>query len=593
VNLDSDGIQIAVPRVEVTGVLLDMFQKALREYEAVSAETTLADGSTHTADGSSTRAPTRIDVRRFPWIRPLAGDYAFNFDRIAPLYSGDPSSRHAWAETIARVRNAPRAHQAVADVIAAQQARRNAPPAARDAAARLANAATVAIVTGQQAGSFGGPLFTLLKAITALQLARRTSQDHHADAVAIFWVDAEDHDWNEIASCTVLDAAYQPRTVTVPPPEGAGERPIGTLTLDASIEQTLDELAAALGETEFTATLMAGLRNAYKPGAGVSDAFATWLETILGPLGLIVFDAADRSAKPIAAGVFSRELHEAGTASLAAAAGEELSKRGHQPQVVPNPDSLALFHVDGARRPIKRQGDQFVAGDRTFARDALVEEAKTSPDHFSPNVLLRPIVQDTLFPTICYVAGPSELAYLGQLRRVYESFGVPMPLIYPRATATLVDSATARFLAKYDVPLEALQPRDESGLNRLLESQIPQSVEAALKEAEDAMRATMTRVVEVLPSVDPTLAGAARTTLGKMEHDLRALQNKMIQAAKKRDETLRRQFARAQAQVFPLGHPQERTLGVVYFLNRYGPAVIDRLFEDLPLDMGQHWVVTI
>ena len=96
-----------------------------------------------------------------------------------------------------------------------------------------------------------------------------------------------------------------------------------------------------------------------------------------------------------------------------------------------------------------------------------------------------------------------------------------------------------------------------------------------------------------MPAVDPTLAGAARTTLAKMEQDLRGLQNKMIQAAKRRDETLRRQFMRAQAQIFPLGQPQERTLGSVYFLNRYGPAVIDRLLSELPLELGQHWVMTI
>jgi bacillithiol synthase len=170
---------------------------------------------------------------------------------------------------------------------------------------------------------------------------------------------------------------------------------------------------------------------------------------------------------------------------------------------------------------------------------------------------------------------------------------VPMPLIYPRATATLVDSATARFLARYDVPIEQLQQQDESVLNRLLEAQIPESIEAAIKDARDAMRAKMTRVIDAMPAVDPTLAGAAKTTLSKMEHDLESLQGKMIQAAKRRDETLRRQFTRAQAQIYPLGHPQERTLGFVYFLNRYGPGLIERLFSELPLELGQHWVITV
>jgi len=550
----------------------------------VSAESTFADGSNRTA----------IDVRRFSWIRPLAGDYAFNFASVAPLYAGDPTSRHAWSEAIARARGLPRARARLAEILATQQVRRGTPRAARDAAARLAEARTVAILTGQQAGAFGGPLFTLLKAITALQLARRTAREQQTDVVAVFWVDAEDHDWEEIAGCTVLDAAFQPRTITLPPPEGAGERPVAALALDGRIEQHLNHLADALGDTEFTEGVMAALRASYRPGIGMADAFARWLDTVLGAHGLVVFDSSDPAAKPLVADLFTRELRDAGrTAALAAAAGQALTSRGHQPQVIPQPDSVALFHLDGARRPIRRQGDHFVAGDTTFSGESLIRQVATAPDRFSPNVLLRPVVQDTLFPTICYVAGPSELAYLGQLREVYESFDVPMPLMYPRATATLIDSATARFLSRHDVPLEQFQQQDESALNRLLESQLPESVETAIRDAEEAVRQKMARVIEAMPAVDPTLAGAAKTTVSKMEHDLRALQNKMIQAVKRRDETLRRQFTRAQAQIFPLGHPQERTLGVVYFLNRYGPAVIDRLFSELPLELGQHWVITV
>jgi uncharacterized protein YllA (UPF0747 family) len=103
----------------------------------------------------------------------------------------------------------------------------------------------------------------------------------------------------------------------------------------------------------------------------------------------------------------------------------------------------------------------------------------------------------------------------------------------------------------------------------------------------------MQRVIDVIPAVDPTLAGAAKTTLGKMDHDLKNLHGKVIQAAKKKDETVRRQFTRTQTQLFPSGEPQERTLGVPFFLNRYGPALIDRLLVDLPVEMGAHWLIAI
>jgi bacillithiol biosynthesis cysteine-adding enzyme BshC len=555
-----------------------MVQKALRQYEAVS----------HADDDCK-----GIDLRRLGWVRPLAAEYAHNFPNVAPLYAGDPARPDAWTAAIARAQQHARQREGVSAVVRAQQERRAASPEARAAATLLQNPQTVAIVTGQQAGAFGGPLFTLLKAITAIQLARRTAATYDVPAVAVFWIDAEDHDWKEVRSTTVLDANLQPRTVTIAELDGAGRLPIAALTLDERIQTTIDELRVALTPTSFTDWAIEAARSAWQPGVGMADAFARWLESLLGGHGLIVFESADAAAKPFVANLFARELQFGRTAALAASAGQELLARGHQPQVVPHPDSLALFQLDGTRTPIRRQGESLVVGERALAPAALAAEAVDHPQRFSPNVLLRPVVQDTLFPTVCYVAGPSELAYLGQLRGVYEHFSVPMPLMYPRATATLIDSATRRFLSRYDVRMEDLQPQDESALNRLLQAQLPEDVEQALSEAEAAMRRTLERVIEVIPAVDPTLAGAARTTLGKMEQDLRGLQNKVIQAAKKRDETLRRQFARAQAQIFPLGQPQERTLGGVFFLNRYGPALVERLLEELPLEMGQHWVITI
>jgi bacillithiol biosynthesis cysteine-adding enzyme BshC len=535
-----------------------------------------------------------VDVRRFPWIRPLAGDYAYNFTKVGSLYAGNPIEPDAWRDAVARAQHKARDRAAVVSLLQAQQEQRNAPPAARAAVARLADPASVAVVTGQQAGAFGGPLFTLLKALTALQLARRTERDLKVPVAAVFWVDAEDHDWEEVRSCTVLDAEFQPRTVTLPDLEGAGELPIAQLKLDPGVERTIDELASVLQQTEFTSQVIAEIRAAWKPGTGMARAFATWIETLLGPHGLVVFESADPRAKPLVADVFSKELASPGrTAALAAEAGESLAARGHAPQVVLQPDSVALFSLDEGRRPIKRQGDQLVIGEMVHTSEALARDAAARPGGFSPNVLLRPIVQDTLFPTICYVAGPSELAYLGQLRGVYEQFGVPMPLMFPRTTATLLDSGAARFLEKYDVPFLDLRTPDESALNKLLEAQLPATVEESLRAAAAQTQQSMARVVEALPSLDPTLAGAAKTTLGKMEHELQSLHSKVIHAAKKRDETLRRQFVRAQAQAFPHGHPQERTLGVVYFLNKYGPGLVDLLLEELPIDLGQHWLVTL
>ena len=527
-------------------------------------------------------------------MRRLAVDYAFGYSELSPFFAGDPADPGAWAGAIARAQAHPRPRAEIVAMLEAQQARRDSPPAARAAVAALADPSSVAIVTGQQAGLFGGPLFTLLKAVTTIRLSARLTREHGVTAVPVFWIDAEDHDWDEIAGCGVLASDQTLRRVTVSAPDGAGERTVASLRYTEAIVRAVEELSATLPATEFTADLLDALRDAYQPGRGVAEAFGRFVDRVLGPHGLVVYDASDPAAKPFAAPIFTHELEHAGeTTRLAAASGAELVARGYHMQVTPQPSAAALFDLEGGRRAIRAAGEGFLIGDEPVSRDALITRARSRPETFSPNVLLRPLVQDTIFPTVCYVAGPNELAYLGQLRGVYEAFGVPMPLMQPRATATVLDSAGVRFLTRYKVPLAALEAQDERALNELLRSQLPPTVDKSMQEAEAEITARMEAVIRAVPAIDPTLDGAARSTLGKLQHDLKALSGKIVQAAKRRDETLRRQFQHVRAQAFPGGEPQERGVGFVSFLNKYGPVFVERLAAELPIDAGTHWVITI
>lgn len=561
-----------------------MATSALRQYGTVPAD----------AMPSSTAASVAIDIRQFPWIRRLATDYAFNYAAVAPFFAGDPTQPSAWADTIARSQATVRQPAELAKVLADQQARREAPPASRAAAARLADRATRAIITGQQAGLFGGPLFTLLKAVTAMKLAAQVERERGVPVVPVFWIDAEDHDWPEVSGCTVLDADLAPRTVRLGDLAGAAQLPIARLTLTDAVGSTIDELAALLPATEFRDELLAGLTRAYQPGRGMAEAFGRWLEAVLGPHGLVVYDSSDPAAKILVQPILHKEITEPGqTAAIAARAGAALVAAGYHAQVTPAEGAISLFYLNDGRHAIRASGTRATIGDRETTLESLAKEAAEHPEHFSPNVLLRPVVQDAIFPTICYVAGPNELAYLGQLREVYSRFGIAMPLMYQRATATLVDSATMRFLAKYELPLLSLQPQDERALNDLLESQLPPTVEQALAGVSSIVDERMDALARAVHQIDPTLEGTVRTTLGKMQHEMQTLHTKVINAAKRKDETLRRQFQHAQALAFPQGHSQEREIGFVWFLNRYGPALVDRLLDEMPLGMGQHYVLSI
>jgi len=517
-----------------------------------------------------------------PGIKRLASDYVFAFGGLAQFFTGDPTDNAAWASAIARTQAHPRRPSELAAVIRAQQERRGATGPTVAAGAKLADARTVAIVTGQQAGLFGGPLYTILKALTAIKLAEQVTRAHGVTAVPVFWIEAEDHDWDEVRSCTVLDGEMATKTVALAPRTSGEPVQVAAVAVDEQIHSVLSELEQLLPATEFRDALLAELRNAYRPGTGMADAFGRFLERVLGSRGLVVYDASDPAAKPLVGDLFARELSTPGeTAKLAAAAGAELTARGYHTQVQPaDLNGVSVFRLDGARRPIHQPAD-------------LIREASDHPAGFSPGVLLRPLVQDTVLPTVCYVAGPNELAYLGQLRAVYDRFRIPMPLMYSRATATILDAGAMRFLTKYDLPFEALLPQDDSTLNELLRTQIPPEVEEALAAADHALQERMGHVIAAVPALDPTLEGAAKNTLSRMQHDLENLQNKAIQAAKRRNETLRRQFQRTRALAFPNGHPQERTIAFIWFLNQYGEAFVERLWQELPLQMGTHWVVTI
>lgn len=525
-----------------------------------------------------------LDVRQVPGASPFLGAYTRAFDSVSPLFAGNPADPSAWRAAIRRAQAAPRDRAAIAGVIRAQLERRDAPLEARAMAARLTEPAAVTIVTGQQAGAFGGPLYTLLKAITTLQLARHIETQHGVPVVPIFWADGEDHDWQEIHATSVLDAGSALAEVAMPPFEGAGERRSVDILLDERVTAVIDALFAALAPTEFTGELRAAVARCYVPGRSMAEAYARFIEHLLGRHGLVVFESADAAAKPLAKDLFAEELRHPGRSSrLATGAGERSRALGFPPQVVPVEGSAALFFLNPAREPIRVPYDG----------EPLAADALAHPDRFSPNVLLRPIVQDWIFPNVAYVAGPGELAYHGQLEGLYKAFGVPRPLIYPRASASLMDARSLRFLERHQMPMAALAQPGEGALNRLIETTLPDEARGSLIEAAEAISDRWNALVTSLPRVDPTLEGAVRASLTRLQHEIDALQWKTVRAVKRREADMRRQFRHAQALAFPNGTPQERVLGVVYFANQYGPALVDRLVAELPVEMGSHWIVAI
>ena len=284
----------------------------------------------------------------------------------------------------------------------------------------------------------------------------------------------------------------------------------------------------------------------------MADAFGHSRD-VLGPQGITSTTRPTRG-KPLVSAVFQTVKSNAPARPrawrrrLAKSCSPWLSR-----QATPHEGSVSLFHLDGGRQPIRQQDGRFHWVETNATKADVLALIEGTPQEFSPNVLLRPLVQDTLFPTVCYVSGPSELAYLGQLGQVYKSFSIPRPLIYTRASATLLDSNAMRFLGKHDFPLESLRAQDEAALNQLLEAQLPPTVEATFEDAARMVEERMEALAAAVPQIDTTLEGATRSTMGRMRDDLKKAPQQVIQAAKRK--TRRCYGVQARRRSLPRGPP--------------------------------------
>tara|TARA_B100001123_G_C15337074_1_gene1033274 strand:+ start:2097 stop:3716 length:1620 start_codon:yes stop_codon:yes gene_type:complete len=536
---------------------------------------------------------TPIDIHRFPWIKALSVDYSSAYTRLAEFFPGNPADEETWVKALSNTKNFKRQRKQLVELLTVQQKRREAPKEALLATQKLKDKETVAVVTGQQAGLFGGPLYTLLKAITTIQLSRHLSNKFNIVAVPVFWIHSEDHDWNEIRTFQLLNSEFELKKISLSDRPGDSDRAAGSIILGKETSEALSALEKALPVTEFTENLIANLKKAYRQEATMGEAFGRLLENILGRRGLVVYDSSDPASKPLVAKIFTDEIKNAGqTNYLVKEAGKLLEAKGYHSQATPTEGNLALFFLDKKRLQIRHKKGDYFFGDKKETLKSLSELARQQPELFSPNVLLRPIVQDAIFPTVCYVAGPGELAYLAQLGSTYKSFEVPMPVIYQRASATLIDANTRRFIDRYKIPIEQLQADDEKALNNLIANLLPVSVENTFQETTDSINHSFETLTRNLSVIDSTLEGASHSTLKRIQDNLNKLRGKTTQASKRKNEVLHRQFLHAKNQIFPGGKPQERNLGFIYFLNRYGPSLIDRLNEALTLDTEKHWILT-
>ena len=327
----------------------------------------------------------------------------------------------------------------------------------------------------------------------------------------------------------------------------------------------------------------------------MTDAFARFLRSLFPHAGLVFLNPDDADLKKLLVPLFQHDARaSADVAEAVARRNEQLATTGFHAQVHVTPTNLFVLRDEG-RLALDQEGERYrVRGtETTYTRQALLDEIAARPERFSPNVLLRPLAQDTLLPTAAYVAGPGEIAYFAQFGPAYRSAGVPMPLIYPRVSATLVEPRVQKLMARHDLALTDLSGRPDMVFQRLVEQRMDGDVTAALGRFRAALDQAVDEIAAALAALDPNLTGsteAARVHLLKSYEKLRV---RAVRAEKRRQSDLESAVARARAHLFPEGTPQERKLSAAYFLAAYGFDLPQRLQVCLPLDTAAHTSIQV
>ena len=538
---------------------------------------------------------TSFPYQRVPHSSALFVDYLYHFDRVSGFYNGPPYLLSSYKTVASQLPSFERKRGEVCAILERQNRTFGCGEATFENLQRLSQAGSFAVVTGQQVGLFSGPAFTIFKVLTTVRLANHLTE-LGVPAVPVFWLATEDHDLAEVAEVATLDDEYNLISLADHGDSPSPRSPVGNVRLTQESTEALARLEASLPPGPARECLLQDLRQTYTPGATWVDAFGRFMARLLSPWGVILLNPLDPAVHQLSAEVYSQALEQAPELrARVLERSQSLIRSGYHAQVNVTEDSTLVFVTrEGNRLPIhQRNGDYFVEGtQRTFIEE-LRSELADDPIAFSPNVLLRPLVQDTLLPTIAYIAGPSELAYLAQAQVLYETFGRPQPVFFPRAAFTLVDHRIQKLLEKYRLSVEDVWLGEEHLSRKIAAVGLAEGWSDRFEQAQQDMASLLDRLRGDIERLDPTLLEALQHAQEKIHYQMDRLQGKVSRAGLARSELLHRHAQALKRFLMPEKDLQERRVGGAYFLGRAGYELLHRLLSQIQTDSPGHQVVSL
>lgn len=526
------------------------------------------------------------------WVRrpggsALMGDLIEGVPALAPFYAGHYRDPDAFRRKASAVHSRlPAAHRArLVDAFI---------PTSDTAAAKLESVLAgggLAVTTGQQTGLFGGPLYTVYKILSAIRLAESLEPLFGEPVLPVFWIASDDHDWAEVNHTTVVDDADDVHRLALPAPAAAIPVAMSERALPAEVGAVVADFEALLPDTVHAEPLRRLVAQSYRPGTTMAAAFTSLLRGLFEGVDLVLIDSAHPALKRAAAPILARELaHAEAHAGLIREQSDRLVAAGYHAQVAVSADAANVFlHGDAGRDrlSVAAGGWKLRRSRRGYPTGEIERMLADEPTRFSPNVLLRPVVESALIPTVAYVGGPGEVSYFGQIGCLFHAHGIAPPIVVPRHSVTLVEPRIRRLLERFDLePADVMRPLHEI-TTEVMHAELPASITGLLERLGTSVEDEYDALADEASAIDPTLRRWVLRLRNRALGDIVKAEHKVTSHMKKRRSQETGQLRRISMNLFPDGSPQERVLNVLPYLARYGPGLLNDVRSAMEVRMDR------